>query len=375
MKINRKDLDKKNITYKQISEKEYIIVYKYNGELYQLIPDKFPTLYGALNYIQLFPDKLLDDAYTVLSSVNTNKKTKSKKNKRKTKRNKKAFGYVIITVIGTLIVGMLITLGIKGKKKGTNKSDISIPTPTNTYETTYTPTYTPIPTETIAPEVTLEPIEYIENISEIFENKTANFIKKLKLSGLELDTREAIDFSLAVNLVTLIDNNYDVTKYLNKDTELSALTAYSKIAYLNITQYDKSKSTDEIIKLGKVIVDSEQQEIYNKYEDMIFSLMNTNNSKDGLSDDLSKFIIEINDKNSEYNKLDQGSKYLLSIQIQTMLNTNNFNNNISKEYFDRLVIEIQNAQAVTSEFIRQNVSNYNCRGYNDEKSYSKVRSL
>ena len=168
MKINRKDLDKKNITYKQISEKEYIIVYKYNGELYQLIPDKFPTLYGALNYIQLFPDKLLDDAYTVLSSVNTNKKTKSKKNKRKTKRNKKAFGYVIITVIGTLIVGMLITLGIKGKKKGTNKSDISIPTPTNTYETTYTPTYTPIPTETIAPEVTLEPIEYIENISEIF---------------------------------------------------------------------------------------------------------------------------------------------------------------------------------------------------------------
>ena len=58
-----------------------------------------------------------------------------------------------------------------------------------------------------------------------------------------------------------------------------------------------------------------------------------------------------------------------------MLNTNNFNNNISKEYFDRLVIEIQNAQAVTSEFIRQNVSNYNCRGYNDEKSYSKVRSL
>ena len=73
--------------------------------------------------------------------------------------------------------------------------------------------------------------------------------------------------------------------------------------------------------------------------------------------------------------VDQGSKYLLSIQIQTMLNTNNFNNNISKEDYDRLVIEIQNAQAVTNEFIRQNVRDYDCMEYTNNKSYSKVRSL
>lgn len=276
---------------------------------------------------------------------------------------------IIVTILGTLLVGELIAFVLMHKKKGQNKGNISTPTPTNTYTTNYTPY--PNPTELITPEITLDP----EDISEIFENKTANFIETLKLSGLELDTKEVIDFSLAVNLVTLIDSNYDVTKYLNKDTDLSALTVYSKIAYLNITQYDKTKSTDEIIRLGNMIIELDQQEIYNKYENMIFSLMNTNNSKDGLSDELSKFIIDINDKNSEYNKLDQGSKYLLSIQIQTMLNTNNFNNNISKEDYDRLVIEIQNAQAVTNEFIRQNVRDYDCMEYTNYKSYSKVRSL
>lgn len=280
---------------------------------------------------------------------------------------------IIMTILGTLLVGELITFALMHKKKGQNKGNISTPTPTNTYTTNYTPY--PNPTELITPEITLDPIKNIEDISEIFENKTANFIETLKLSGLELDTKEVIDFSLAVNLVTLIDSNYDVTKYLNKDTDLSALTVYSKIAYLNITQYDKTKSTDEIIRLGNMIIELDQQEIYNKYENMIFSLMNTNNSKDGLSDELSKFIIDINDKNSEYNKLDQGSKYLLSIQIQTMLNTNNFNNNISKEDYDRLVIEIQNAQAVTNEFIRQNVRDYDCMEYTNNKSYSKVRSL
>lgn len=280
---------------------------------------------------------------------------------------------IIMTILGTLLVGELITFVLMHKKKGQNKGNISTPTPTNTYTTNYTPY--PNPTELITPEITLDPIKNIEDISEIFENKTANFIETLKLSGLELDTKEVIDFSLAVNLVTLIDSNYDVTKYLNKDTDLSALTVYSKIAYLNITQYDKTKSTDEIIRLGNMIIELDQQEIYNKYENMIFSLMNTNNSKDGLSDELSKFIIDINDKNSEYNKLDQGSKYLLSIQIQTMLNTNNFNNNISKEDYDRLVIEIQNAQAVTNEFIRQNVRDYDCMEYTNNKSYSKVRSL
>lgn len=280
---------------------------------------------------------------------------------------------IIVTILGTLLVGELIAFVLMHKKKGQNKGNISTPTPTNTYTTNYTPY--PNPTELITPEITLEPIKNIEDISEIFENKTANFIETLKLSGLELDTKEVIDFSLAVNLVTLIDSNYDVTKYLNKDTDLSALTVYSKIAYLNITQYDKTKSTDEIIRLGNMIIELDQQEIYNKYENMIFSLMNTNNSKDGLSDELSKFIIDINDKNSEYNKLDQGSKYLLSIQIQTMLNTNNFNNNISKEDYDRLVIEIQNAQAVTNEFIRQNVRDYDCMEYTNNESYSKVRSL
>lgn len=280
---------------------------------------------------------------------------------------------IIMTILGTLLVGELITFVLMHKKKGQNKGNISTPTPTNTYTTNYTPY--PNPTELITPEITLDPIKNIEDISEIFENKTANFIETLKLSGLELDTKEVIDFSLAVNLVTLIDSNYDVTKYLNKDTDLSALTVYSKIAYLNITQYDKTKSTDEIIRLGNMIIELDQQEIYNKYENMIFSLMNTNNSKDGLSDELSKFIIDINDKNSEYNKLDQGSKYLLSIQIQTMLNTNNFNNNISKEDYDRLVIEIQNAQAVTNEFIRQNVRDYDCMEYTNNASYSKVRSL
>lgn len=280
---------------------------------------------------------------------------------------------IIMTILGTLLVGELITFVLMHKKKGQNKGNISTPTPTNIYTTNYTPY--PNPTELITPEITLDPIKNIEDISEIFENKTANFIETLKLSGLELDTKEVIDFSLAVNLVTLIDSNYDVTKYLNKDTDLSALTVYSKIAYLNITQYDKTKSTDEIIRLGNMIIELYQQEIYNKYENMIFSLMNTNNSKDGLSDELSKFIIDINDKNSEYNKLDQGSKYLLSIQIQTMLNTNNFNNNISKEDYDRLVIEIQNAQAVTNEFIRQNVRDYDCMEYTNNKSYSKVRSL
>lgn len=274
---------------------------------------------------------------------------------------------IIVTILGTLLVGELITFALMHKKKGQNKGNISTPTPTNTYTTNCTP----CPIELITPGITLDP----EDISEIFENKTANFIETLKLSGLELDTKEVIDFSLAVNLVTLIDSNYDVTKYLNKDTDLSALTVYSKIAYLNITQYDKTKSTDEIIRLGNMIIELDQQEIYNKYENMIFSLMNTNNSKDGLSDELSKFIIDINDKNSEYNKLDQGSKYLLSIQIQTMLNTNNFNNNISKEDYDRLVIEIQNAQAVTNEFIRQNVRDYDCMEYTNNKSYSKVRSL
>lgn len=274
---------------------------------------------------------------------------------------------IIVTILGTLLVGELIAFALMHKKKGQNKGNISTPTPTNTYTTNYTP----CPIELITPGITLDP----EDISEIFENKTANFIETLKLSGLELDTKEVIDFSLAVNLVTLIDSNYDVTKYLNKDTDLSALTVYSKIAYLNITQYDKTKSTDEIIRLGNMIIELDQQEIYNKYENMIFSLMNTNNSKDGLSDELSKFIIDINDKNSEYNKLDQGSKYLLSIQIQTMLNTNNFNNNISKEDYDRLVIEIQNAQAVTNEFIRQNVRDYDCMEYTNNKSYSKVRSL
>ncbi len=280
---------------------------------------------------------------------------------------------IIVTILGTLLVGELIAFVLMHKKKGQNKGNISTPTPTNTYTTNYTPY--PNPTELITPEITLDPIKNNEDISEIFENKTANFIETLKLSGLELDTKEVIDFSLAVNLVTLIDSNYDVTKYLNKDTDLSALTVYSKIAYLNITQYDKTKSTDEIIRLGNIIIELDQQEIYNKYENMIFSLMNTNNSKDGLSDELSKFIIDINDKNSEYNKLDQGSKYLLSIQIQTMLNTNNFNNNISKEDYDRLVIEIQNAQAVTNEFIRQNVRDYDCMEYTNNKSYSKVRSL
>lgn len=274
---------------------------------------------------------------------------------------------IIVTILGTLLVGELIAFALMHKKKGQNKGNISTPTPTNTYTTNYTP----CPIELITPGITLDP----EDISEIFENKTANFIETLKLSGLELDTKEVIDFSLAVNLVTLIDSNYDVTKYLNKDTDLSALTVYSKIAYLNITQYDKTKSTDEIIRLGNMIIELDQQEIYNKYENMIFSLMNTNNSKDGLSDELSKFIIDINDKNSEYNKLDQGSKYLLSIQIQTMLNTNNFNNNISKEDYDRLVIEIQNAQAVTNEFIRQNVRDYDCMEYTNNASYSKVRSL
>lgn len=281
---------------------------------------------------------------------------------------------IIVTILGTLLVGELITFALMHKKKGQNKGNISTPTPTNTYTTNYTPCPN-YPTELIIPEITLDPIKNIEDISEIFENKTANFIETLKLSGLELDTKEVIDFSLAVNLVTLIDSNYDVTKYLNKDTDLSALTVYSKIAYLNITQYDKTKSTDEIIRLGNMIIELDQQEIYNKYENMIFSLMNTNNSKDGLSDELSKFIIVINDKNSEYNKLDQGSKYLLSIQIQTMLNTNNFNNNISKEDYDRLVIEIQNAQAVTNEFIRQNVRDYDCMEYTNNESYSKVRSL
>lgn len=281
---------------------------------------------------------------------------------------------IIMTILGTLLVGELIAFALMHKKKGQNKGNISTPTPTNTYTTNYTPCPN-YPTELIIPEITLDPIKNIEDISEIFENKTANFIETLKLSGLELDTKEVIDFSLAVNLVTLIDSNYDVTKYLNKDTDLSALTVYSKIAYLNITQYDKTKSTDEIIRLGNMIIELDQQEIYNKYENMIFSLMNTNNSKDGLSDELSKFIIDINDKNSEYNKLDQGSKYLLSIQIQTMLNTNNFNNNISKEDYDRLVIEIQNAQAVTNEFIRQNVRDYDCMEYTNNKSYSKVRSL
>lgn len=281
---------------------------------------------------------------------------------------------IIVTILGTLLVGELIAFALMHKKKGQNKGNISTPTPTNTYTTNYTPCPN-YPTELIIPEITLDPIKNIEDISEIFENKTANFIETLKLSGLELDTKEVIDFSLAVNLVTLIDSNYDVTKYLNKDTDLSALTVYSKIAYLNITQYDKTKSTDEIIRLGNMIIELDQQEIYNKYENMIFSLMNTNNSKDGLSDELSKFIIDINDKNSEYNKLDQGSKYLLSIQIQTMLNTNNFNNNISKEDYDRLVIEIQNAQAVTNEFIRQNVRDYDCMEYTNNKSYSKVRSL
>lgn len=281
---------------------------------------------------------------------------------------------IIMTILGTLLVGELIAFVLMHKKKGQNKGNISTPTPTNTYTTNYTPCPN-YPTELIIPEITLDPIKNIEDISEIFENKTANFIETLKLSGLELDTKEVIDFSLAVNLVTLIDSNYDVTKYLNKDTDLSALTVYSKIAYLNITQYDKTKSTDEIIRLGNMIIELYQQEIYNKYENMIFSLMNTNNSKDGLSDELSKFIIDINDKNSEYNKLDQGSKYLLSIQIQTMLNTNNFNNNISKEDYDRLVIEIQNAQAVTNEFIRQNVRDYDCMEYTNNKSYSKVRSL
>ena len=92
------------------------------------------------------------------------------------------------------------------------------------------------------------------------------------------------------------------------------------------------------------------------------------------------YYIFLSDENygvldGEYNKLDQGSKYLLSIQIQTMLNTNNFNNNISKEDYDRLVIEIQNAQAVTNEFIRQNVRDYDCMEYTNNKSYSKVRSL
>lgn len=280
---------------------------------------------------------------------------------------------IIVTILGTLLVGELIAFVLMHKKKGQNKGNISTPTPTNTYTTNYTPY--PNPTELITPEITLDPIKNNEDISEIFENKTANFIETLKLSGLELDTKEVIDFSLAVNLVTLIDSNYDVTKYLNKDTDLSALTVYSKIAYLNITQYDKTKSTDEIIRLGNMIIELDQQEIYNKYENMIFSLMNTNNSKDGLSDELSKFIIDINDKNSEYNKLDQGSKYLLSIQIQTMLNTNNFNNNISKEDYDRLVIEIQNAQAVTNEFIRQNVRDYDCMEYTNNESYSKVRSL
>lgn len=281
---------------------------------------------------------------------------------------------IIMTILGTLLVGELIAFVLMHKKKGQNKGNISTPTPTNTYTTNYTPCPN-YPTELIIPEITLDPIKNIEDISEIFENKTANFIETLKLSGLELDTKEVIDFSLAVNLVTLIDSNYDVTKYLNKDTDLSALTVYSKIAYLNITQYDKTKSTDEIIRLGNMIIELDQQEIYNKYENMIFSLMNTNNSKDGLSDELSKFIIDINDKNSEYNKLDQGSKYLLSIQIQTMLNTNNFNNNISKEDYDRLVIEIQNAQAVTNEFIRQNVRDYDCMEYTNNASYSKVRSL
>lgn len=281
---------------------------------------------------------------------------------------------IIMTILGTLLVGELIAFVLMHKKKGQNKGNISTPTPTNTYTTNYTPCPN-YPTELIIPEITLDPIKNFEDISEIFENKTANFIETLKLSGLELDTKEVIDFSLAVNLVTLIDSNYDVTKYLNKDTDLSALTVYSKIAYLNITQYDKTKSTDEIIRLGNMIIELYQQEIYNKYENMIFSLMNTNNSKDGLSDELSKFIIDINDKNSEYNKLDQGSKYLLSIQIQTMLNTNNFNNNISKEDYDRLVIEIQNAQAVTNEFIRQNVRDYDCMEYTNNESYSKVRSL
>ena len=138
------------------------------------------------------------------------------------KIKRKTFNIIVI-ILGTLLVGELITFVLMHKKKGQNKGNISIPTPTNTYTTNYTP----YPTELITPEVTLEPIKNIEDISEIFENKTANFIETLKLSGLELDTKEVIDFSLAVNLVTLIDSNYDVTKYLNKDTDLSALTVYS----------------------------------------------------------------------------------------------------------------------------------------------------
>ena len=138
---------------------------------------------------------------------------------------------IIVTILGTLLVGELITFALMHKKKGQNKGNISTPTPTNTYTTNYTPCPN-YPTELIIPEITLDPIKNIEDISEIFENKTANFIETLKLSGLELDTKEVIDFSLAVNLVTLIDSNYDVTKYLNKDTDLSALTVYSKIAYL-----------------------------------------------------------------------------------------------------------------------------------------------
>lgn len=48
--------------------------------------------------------------------------------------------------------------------------------------------------------------------------------------------------------------------------------------------------------------------------------------------------------------------------------------NFSQDY-DRLIIEIQNAQAVTNEFIRQNVRDYDCMEYTNNKSYSKVRSL
>ena len=90
MKINREDLDKKNISYEKIAEKEYIIVYKYNDKLYQIIRKKFSTAYEALNYIDVFSDKLINYAYNIITNENKKNKSKdNKKQKRTTNKNKK----------------------------------------------------------------------------------------------------------------------------------------------------------------------------------------------------------------------------------------------------------------------------------------------
>ena len=114
--------------------------------------------------------------------------------------------------------------------------------------------------------------------------------------------------------------------------------------------------TDSILRLNdSIVIDSEKIE----------SLENLHKME--LQNNYGKIIINKETLLPEY----VDNKIIIAINK----NTNNFNNNISKEDYDRLVIEIQNAQAVTNEFIRQNVRDYDCMEYTNNESYSKVRSL